>query len=261
MPESARFGGVSFIGLTGRRARTGQDPDPPTANAAHVDQSSYGEAAVTPFSAAQFAENPDPRCACVLVLDRSASMAGKKIAELNAGLQQFRDELLGDELARRRVEIAVVPFGPVVRGSTFEPAERFAPGALSAAGGTPTGEAVNYALDLLEERKQLYRDHGILRYRPWVILITDGEPTDAYRTAARRVRDGEANKAWTFFPIGVEGANAATLREFSDRAVNLRGHSFREFFQWLSASMSTVSRSTPGGTLRLPSASKWTIEA
>jgi uncharacterized protein YegL len=226
-----------------------------------VDQTPYREIAVTPFSAAEFAENPDPRCACVLVLDRSGSMAGKKIAELNAGLQQFRDELLADELARRRVEIAVVPFGPVVRGSSFHPAERFVPGTLSAGGDTPTGAAVNYALDLLENQKELYRSHGILRYRPWVILMTDGEPTDAYRAAAKRAREGEANKAWTFFPIGVEGANMHTLAEFSDRAVPLRGHSFREFFQWLSASMSSGSRSTPGGALQLPPASKWTIDA
>ena len=37
--------------------------------------------------------NPDPRCACVLVLDTSGSMHGERIAELNAGLVAFRDAL------------------------------------------------------------------------------------------------------------------------------------------------------------------------
>ena len=64
------------------------------------------------FDAARFADNPDPRCPCVLVLDRSGSMTGDRIDELNAGLRQFRDELLADDLAARRVELAVVPFGP-----------------------------------------------------------------------------------------------------------------------------------------------------
>ena len=38
------------------------------------------------FDAAEFAENPEPRVPCVLLLDTSGSMTGKPIAELNEGL-------------------------------------------------------------------------------------------------------------------------------------------------------------------------------
>ena len=34
-----------------------------------------------PFAATEFAENPEPRCPCLLLLDTSGSMAGKPIAE------------------------------------------------------------------------------------------------------------------------------------------------------------------------------------
>jgi hypothetical protein len=37
--------------------------------------------------AVEFAENPEPRCACVLLLDTSGSMAGEKIDSLNEGLK------------------------------------------------------------------------------------------------------------------------------------------------------------------------------
>ena len=49
--------------------------------------------------AQDFADNPDPRVPCVLLLDTSASMSGEPITELNLGLQQYRDELLMDNLA------------------------------------------------------------------------------------------------------------------------------------------------------------------
>jgi uncharacterized protein with von Willebrand factor type A (vWA) domain len=36
-----------------------------------------------PFDGVEFAENPEPRCPCVLLLDTSNSMSGKRIDELN----------------------------------------------------------------------------------------------------------------------------------------------------------------------------------
>ena len=60
-----------------------------------------------PFAAAEFAENPEPRCPCVLLLDTSGSMQGDSIEELNHGLQAFREELFNDSLSMKRVEIAV----------------------------------------------------------------------------------------------------------------------------------------------------------
>ena len=65
-----------------------------------------------PFVFDEFTENPEPRCACLLLLDTSGSMGGAPIRELNAGLQALREELSHDSLAMKRVEIAVVTFGP-----------------------------------------------------------------------------------------------------------------------------------------------------
>jgi uncharacterized protein YegL len=58
----------------------------------------------------EFAENPDPRCPCILLLDVSSSMAGASIDALNQGLKAFQREVSQDAIAARRVEVAIVTF-------------------------------------------------------------------------------------------------------------------------------------------------------
>ena len=53
---------------------------------------------------AEFADNPEPRCPVVLVLDTSGSMNGMPIMELNEGLRAFGTALKADRLASLRVE-------------------------------------------------------------------------------------------------------------------------------------------------------------
>ena len=205
-----------------------------------------------PFGTNDFAENPEPRCPCVLLLDTSQSMLGEPIQELNEGLIAYKDELAADSLAAKRVEVAVVTFGPVRTAVDFTTAEQFFPPPLEPTGDTPMGAAIEKALDLIAQRKQQYRENGIAFYRPWVFLITDGAPTDAWQTAAARVKEGESAKAFSFFCVGVEGANLDTLRQISVREpLKLKGLRFRELFQWLSNSQRSVSRSTPGDQVPL----------
>jgi len=198
-----------------------------------------------PFKANDFVENPENRCPCVLVLDTSSSMQGQAIAELNEGLAQFKRELLTDEMASKRVEVAVIGFGPVRLLSSFATPDAFVPPTLVADGDTPMGAAIQQAVSLVDQRKQEYRQYGIAYYRPWIFLITDGEPTDSYTAAVEALRDGQRRKHFEFFAVGVQGANMNVLKQISgERApLNLKGLQFREMFRWLSNSLSAKSRS------------------
>lgn len=207
----------------------------------------------TAFGTNNFAENPEPRLPCVLLLDVSGSMSGSPIAELNAGLAAYKDSLAADALAAKRVEVAIVTFGGQVQTvCDFTTAESFQPPTLVAAGDTPMGTAIRHGLDMLRARKELYKAHGLSYFRPWVFLITDGGPTDEWHTAAEQVKQGEKEKAFSFFSVGVEGARFDKLQQIAVREpLKLKGLRFQDLFLWLSSSQAAVSRSSPGETVPL----------
>lgn len=201
----------------------------------------------------EFAENPDPRCACVLLLDTSGSMSGAAIEALNQGLKAFQDDIQQDTLAKRRVEIAIVTFGGSVQKiHDFMSAGSFVAPTLSAGGGTPMGEAIAMGVQLVKKRKAEYKSSGVLFYQPWVFMITDGEPTDEWQSAAQMVQAEVSAKALVFFAVGVEGANMQVLSSITTRAMKLDGLKFKELFIWLSQSQKRVSGSKPGEQTALP---------
>src|SRR5215510_8177070 len=107
----------------------------------------------------EFAENPDPRCPCVLLLDVSASMQGESIEALNAGLRAFQQEVSGDRIASRRVEIAIVTFGSGAElAQDFVTVDQFLPPELTALVFFKQKTAIEMALNALEQRKSSYRN-------------------------------------------------------------------------------------------------------
>lgn len=198
----------------------------------------------------ELVNNPSARVPVCLALDLSGSMAGAKLQQLQEAVALFDQAVRTDDLARDAAELAIVGFNATARllrplGSV----DRQSPLHLDAAGATAMGAGVMAALDLVEQAKRTYRQMGVDYYQPWLVLMTDGAPTDNIDAAAQRCRELVEQRKLTLFPIAIgDDANLPTLARFSPRLVPMRLQTvdIKPFFKWLSASVGRVSMSNPG---------------
>ena len=223
------------------------------------------------YDTVEFAENPESRCPIVLVLDISASMEGHRMETVNLALAKFRDMIREDSVTALRADIAVVTFAGVAwvtvdftNGIDFEPPFLFAdPGGITPTSGTIYSDAINLTLDIIEARKQSYRDGGVAYYRSLVYFLTDGEPMDGLRDLARvaaRLAEAEENRSIAFFAFGIsDGIDRLDMNELYKVAPPNRPpvelismEQLEGSIQWLSRSVAAVSQSRPGEGIRLP---------
>jgi uncharacterized protein YegL len=196
----------------------------------------------------------EPRCPIMLLLDVSNSMEGEPHQQLEAGLRVFANYLREDTLSRRRVEVGICTFGdeslelwPFVQAMDFEPPE------LTLRGTTPMGAALRTGLQAVEDRIQEHMDEGRSYYRPWMLLISDGAPTDEWLTAAKLIQQAEKEQRLHFIAVGVEEADMDVLGRISNRsAKKLAGLNFSKLFRWVSKGLISVSHSGTGERVTMP---------
>ena len=164
-----------------------------------------------PFGNLEFADNPEPRCACLLLLDTSGSMKGDKIQQLNAGLNDFARQLRGDSMAAKRVEVAIVTFGPVKRRTDIRHRRLLHPAAARGRRRHADGRGHR-------ARHRAHRRTQAGLPRQWHRLLPAVDIHDLGRRAHRRCRrrdaDGarrRAKKSFMFYAVGVENADIGKL--------------------------------------------------
>lgn len=201
------------------------------------------------------ADNPTTRVPICILLDTSGSMQGMPIKELNEGVKMFIDELKDDIQTLYSADLSILTFGGNVDTiKDFGPLEDYEISDLSADGLTPMGEAVEKALDLLADRKNQYKDQMIEYYQPWLVLMTDGVPTDNYSLASTKIQTLVNSKKLVVFPVAIgDEVDMNILKSFSPNKdpLRLKGLKFKPFFQWLSASVSQLSQSMPGEKVKI----------
>lgn len=207
---------------------------------AELHQSSFHETPGSTISAPN-----EPHMACVLLLDTSSSMSGAPIASLNKAINDFKEQTSLDELAQKRVDIAIIEFNDTVRVvQDFTPLPQLQPVTLSAVGCTAMGEGINVAIDKVKERNRFYASMGTPCFKPWIFMITDGAPTDDISSARQRILD-EENKGshgkLKFWAVGVPGYSKEVLTSLTKRCIALDEANFNGIFNWLSESMVAIS--------------------
>ena len=174
-------------------------------------------------------------------------MSGPKMNGLNEGLKLFYQDISTNPSWSQKVEVAVISFETEVR-YLQQPAiaENFTMPTLTAMGGTNMVGGIKKAIEVVEERKRYYKDHGINYKRPWIVMVTDGfANVDSIK---EQVKKGGADKHYYFQPIAVDdGADMNVLDSLATgKAFKLKEKSFSEFFQWLSNSIGTLADAAPG---------------
>lgn len=206
----------------------------------------------TPFAAMN-----EPHLPVLFLFDTSGSMQGQPLAELVEGYNRFLAHMTKDDLAMKRVDLAVMTFsgvGGVKLLEDFKPLSHiseFSSLSLTAEGNTPMGEAITRAVQIVRERCRVYDEAGIPRYVPHIFMITDGESTDDITQAREllRERDGRLK----FFCVAVNNANTDVLKSLSPRVMQcMKENEFSHIFDWLGSSMSIVSASRVGENPQLP---------
>jgi uncharacterized protein YegL len=171
--------------------------------------------------------NQDQKCPVVLVLDTSGSMSGEPINELNKGLLSLKDEILGDPVLSQRLEVGIVCFDDDAR--VEKQIDLLSPDSsmptLEPGGVTNVVSGLNLAMKIIEERKSFYKSNQEPYYRPFIVLFTDGAPTNTpveIDELDQRIQQLSDNKKFVFIPFGVEGADMQLLAKLATQTNDQR---------------------------------------
>ncbi|TNC83421.1 MAG: tellurite resistance protein TerY [Thalassolituus sp.] len=204
----------------------------------------------------------------ILLADTSGSMSvDGKINALNKALKDMIGTFAGESRLRAELQVAVITFGgsadihlPLTAAHKIEQIED-----LPAAGGTPMGAAFKLAADLIEDQEQI----PSRAYKPVVVLVSDGHPTDNFAPGMEQIMNGNRSAKATRFAMGIgSDADLALLGDFANdieapvfKAENARD--IHRFFKAVTMSVTARSQSTTPNQsvpLSLPTASTLTSE-
>ena len=187
---------------------------------------------------------------CVLVLDVSGSMnisiEGKSIINrLNNGLKVLTEEISNDIVMEKKLELSIIAFNNEVE-TVLEPSliKNVKIPFLRAFGTTAMVDAMFEAIKKVEHRKEWYKSIGQKCHKPWIVLITDGEPDEGQdvEALAECIRNDINHKKYRFIPLGIKGANMEVLQQLCKECkidgekitpLPLNAAKFSSFFRWL----------------------------
>jgi len=158
-----------------------------------------------------------PRALPVIILaDTSGSMSiDGKINSLNQSLKDMIKSFAQEARSRAEINVAVITFGGQAEVHlNLTPAHQIEQlEELQATGGTPLGQACLLAKELIENKEIL----PSRSYRPVIILLSDGHPTDNYSLAFNELINSDRAKKATRLALSI-GADAddSVLGDFNN---------------------------------------------
>lgn len=163
-------------------------------------------------------ENNQEKTLLCFVLDSSGAMAGEPIHKLNKAIAKFYSDVKEDCQLMGGHEIAIIDFSSTVElkkyPSLLEKDEK--PPLLIARGCASLNTAVREATQLVEERKDYYKNNCISYCQPWIILITSGASKDGdVADLANQIELDTKDKKYVFLPIGIGSADMSAISQMA----------------------------------------------
>lgn len=184
----------------------------------------------------------------IVLADISGSMAADgKIAALNDAIAEMIATFAEEDDSMAEIHVSVVTFGGAAANvhNTLTSAGKVKWEAMSANGRTPMGQAFTLAREMIEDKAII----PSRAYRPTVVLVSDGVPTDDWEQPLKDLLASErASKAMRLAMAIGEDADKKTLAAFLNDPEGrvFAAHEAREirkFFRWVTMSVTSRSRS------------------
>lgn len=171
------------------------------------------------------------------VIDNSSSMKGERIDALKDSLKSFVDEMSAGDL-RRDVEYEVVAFedlsSPKVLKKFID--EEFNINSLVAGKIPLLDKAISQCVLDIEERENELKTQGVKLYKPWLIVISDGQSFDETNQSANRIDIKKNATGLLFLPfnLSTEDLNPKLKPlEEQKRFVKIGQNKTDAFIKWL----------------------------
>lgn len=183
----------------------------------------------------------------IIAVDRSGSMIKEgKIDALNLALRNFITSIQKESSDKVDIQVALFSFGSNEPTCDLEltPVKEVVCPEYKAAGRTPLGSSLSMIKQLIEDKEKI----PSRAYKPTVVLITDGIPTDQYQDALLAFTyEGRSSKTIRVaMAIGDDADKDMLLKFVSDPDYLISGENatdIKNFFNFVTMSVSQRVRS------------------
>ena len=210
---------------------------------------------MTKFNPANFTVAKAKPLPVILLLDVSGSMGGESIKQLNIAVKEMISDFASAEKNEVEILVSIITFGAkVLLHTPYTSAKDIEWQDLTVSGSTPMGTAFSMAKAMIEDKETT----PSRAYRPTIVLVSDGEPTDSWQQPLRAlVNDGRSNKC-DRMAMAIGGAASNTvLNEFISGTENKvftaqDASQIQEFFKFVTMSVTTRTNSQNANVVPKP---------
>ena len=191
----------------------------------------------------------------IIAVDKSGSMgANGKIEALNIALKDFINSIKDEDSNKAEIHVSVFSFGgeAAMCDIPLAPISEIDIPIFQAQGRTPMGKAFELLKALIEDKEQI----PSRSYKPTIVLLTDGIPTDDFLFSMNNfINEGRSSKAFRIAMAIGDDADQDMLSKFvSSPEYLVMGESardIRKFFRFVTMSVTQRMKSQTPDMLQI----------